>query len=70
MRRHPNAATAAALTGPAVLIAYIARTLGYELEPEVAAAAAGGLITVGLFIGRRGIRGIAQLAWRGDSAEE
>lgn len=67
--KHPNAATAAALTGPAVLIAYACRAFGYELDPEAASAIAGALIAVGLLIGRRGIRGVAQLLWRGNRAE-
>jgi len=63
---HPNAATAAALTLPTVLIVWLAGHTGIDLSAEAAAGIGGGVITVALFVGRRGIKGVARLLWRGD----
>lgn len=65
---HPNA-TAALATGSGLgsLVAWLLNDVGHLAVPAVGCAAiAGGIAAVALFIGRNGIRGVAQLIWRGN----
>jgi len=66
VKQHPNAATAAGLTGPSVLVVWLLGKLGLvDITPEIAALLAGAIIAVGLFIGKRGIKGLLSMLWRG-----
>lgn len=66
VEKHPNAATAAGLTGPSVLIVWLLGRLGVvDISPEVAVVLAGVVISVGLLIGKRGIKGMLAMLWRG-----
>jgi hypothetical protein len=65
MSNHPNAAAAAVSTGPAVLIVWVLGLTGLEIDPLVAAAIAGAVVSAGLLVGRRGVKGLASLVWRG-----
>ena len=65
---HPNATAAAGSGGVGVLVVYLLSIAGIDVPPEVAAAIAGALATVVLFVGSRGVRGIADLIWRGKGA--
>ena len=64
---HPNAVAAGAGLGPlAILLVWLAGRYGLaDVGAEEGAAAAWGITTVGLLVGRRGIRGIARIIWRG-----
>lgn len=65
--KHPNAATAGTLTGPAIVIVWLAGLLGIDMGAEVGAAVAGCMIATGLLIGRNGVKGLARILWRGHS---
>lgn len=63
---HPNATTAAGLTGPAVLVVWLFNHFGIvDISPEVAVVIAGGVITIALFVGKRGVKGVLSMLWRG-----
>lgn len=66
--KHPNALTATGATGPAVLLVWLAGHFGIDLNAEQATVVTGLLIAAALVVGRRGVKGIAQLVWRGDSS--
>lgn len=52
--KHPNAFASAVTTGLAALIVYVAHRFGYaHLTTEQAIGAAGGSVTVVLFLGKR-----------------
>lgn len=63
---HPNAAAAGGSTIPAVLIVWLAGYFGLDLSAEAGALVAGGIIATALFVGRRGIVGVARIVWRGN----
>lgn len=65
--RHPNAAVAGATTGSAVLVIWALGLVGVGVDGVVGAAIAGALATAALFVGRKGIRGIMSIVWRGES---
>lgn len=62
---HPNATAAAGSGGLAVLVVWLLGMADVDVSPEVAAAIAGAIATVVLFIGRRGLRGLLGILWRG-----
>lgn len=62
---HPNATAAAGSGGLAVLVVWLLGMAGVAVSPEVAAAIAGAIATIVLFIGRRGLKGLARIIWRG-----
>lgn len=62
---HPNATAAGATTVAAVLVVWGLGLLGVDVSTEVGIAVAGGLTTAILFVGRRGIKGVASIVWRG-----
>lgn len=66
--KHPNAMLASGMTPLALLLYQGVKALGYELSPDEAILYAGGVVTVALFVGRRGIVGVAKLLWRGSGA--
>jgi hypothetical protein len=64
---HPNAATAAGLTGPSVLVVWLLSRLGIvDVSPEVAVVMGGAVISIGLLVGKRGIKGMLSMLWKGD----
>jgi hypothetical protein len=65
---HPNAAAAAVLTGPAAVIVWLAERGGIEMPATVAVTVGGFVIAFGLLVGRKGIRGIARILWRGSES--
>lgn len=65
--QHPNAATATGSIGPAVLLIWLAGHYGIDLNAEQATVATGLFIAAGLFVGKRGVKGVARILWRGDS---
>lgn len=65
--KHPNA-TVGLVTGSGLgtLVAWLLNDVAHLAVPGVGCAAiAGGLAATALFIGRNGVRGVAQLVWRG-----
>ena len=62
---HPNALTAGSTTGVGVVVVWLLGHFGVDISAEVGAAIAGGEAAVALFIGRKGILGVAHLIWRG-----
>lgn len=66
MNQHPNASASAATTGLAALALYTAHRLGWNgLSSEDALLAAGALISLVLFVGRRGLKATLTSMWRG-----
>jgi hypothetical protein len=66
IQSHPNATVAGGLTGLSALVVAVAGWLGAAITATQAVAISGGITTVGLLIGKRGVRGLARLLWRGD----
>lgn len=62
---HPNATAAGLSGGATILLVWLLDTLGVKLEDEVVAVLTSGVITVVLFIGHNGLRGLLRLIWRG-----
>lgn len=62
---HPNAATAATATGPAVLVVWLAGHYGIDLNAEQATVATSLFIAAVLFVGKRGLKGVVRIVWRG-----
>lgn len=62
---HPNASVAGGLTGVSALVVAVAGWLGASLTTTQAVAISGAITTLGLLIGRKGIRGLARMIWRG-----
>lgn len=66
MTNHPNTLAAIGTGGLATLLVWIATLLGLNVDAVVA----GIIVTIAsaavLFIGRRGIKGLAKLIWRGE----
>lgn len=66
--KHPNALIAAGTgIGLGNAIVEILATIGIEISGNLGATIAGGLAALALLIGRKGIRGIARVFWRGGS---
>lgn len=65
MKNHPNATVAATSGGVGVIIVWLLSLAGVHMPAEVGAAVSTIAATVALLIGRRGIRGIARIIWRG-----
>lgn len=66
--KHPNTVVGGGLPGSVAAILYALRLAGVEVpDPplEVGLVIAAALSAAALLIGRRGIRGIARLFWRG-----
>lgn len=66
MRNHPNALAAGTSGTFAVIVAWLMDQLGLTVDQAIAAAIATAIIVTVLFVGRRGITGIARILWRGD----
>lgn len=67
MRGHPNTTVSVGGSGVGVLIVWLAGHFGVSLSAEEGVVIAGAVTTAALFVGRKGLRGIARMIWRGDS---
>ena len=65
VRKNPNASLAGGLTGLSALVVSVSGWLGAALTATQAVAISGGITTLGLFIGKRGIVGVARMVWKG-----
>jgi hypothetical protein len=64
--RHPNASRALTHgSGLGTLIVWVVGLLGLKMPAEIAAAFAGGLASLFLVVGRRGIKGMLHDVWHG-----
>jgi hypothetical protein len=64
---HPNASVALGSgSGLGALVVWAVGLTGMTMPPEVAAAIAGVIAALALFVGHRGIKGAASALWRGD----
>lgn len=66
---HPQAAASGGVGIIATLLVWAANRYGVEFGAVEGAAAASGMIAVGALIGRRGLRGIARILWRGSESQ-
>lgn len=66
--KHPNALTAGGASSLGVLVVWLAGYFGVDLGAEEGAAIAGVAATVALFVGRKGILGLARVLWRGSGS--
>lgn len=66
VQQHPNASLAGGLTGLSALVVAVAGWLGAALTATQAVAISGGITTLGLLIGKRGVKGLARLLWKGE----
>ena len=64
---HPNATVGASGTGLGVLVVWFLGNVWPHaaISAEAGVAVTGAVVTVALFIGRRGLRGIGRMIWRG-----
>lgn len=66
MNAHPNASASAATTALAALALYVAHRLGWNgLSSEDALLGAGVLISLVLFVGRKGLKATLKAVWNG-----
>lgn len=66
---HPNAVTAgAAGAGPGLAVVWALGYFGIDIGAEAGAVIATAAATAAVFIGRRGLRGLLALIWRGEPA--
>jgi hypothetical protein len=66
-RRYPQGvATGGASAIAFVLIWILVHILGWPIDSEAASFFTGAIVTALAFIGRRGIKGLFTIAWRGD----
>lgn len=68
--QHPNATVGAGGTGLGVLVVWFLGNVWphVSFSAEDGALLAGAIATVGLFIGRRGLRGIGRMIWHGSGS--
>ena len=66
-KNHPNATLSGSLTAPVIVVMLILGHFGITLAQEQAVAVTGFVITVGLFIGRKGIKGLWRILMEGSS---
>lgn len=64
-RKHPNATLSGSLTAPAIALIWVLGHFGVSMTNEQAVAITGLIITVGLFVGRRGIKGLWRMLMEG-----
>lgn len=65
--KHPNASTATGLGGISVLTVFLAGHFGVKLGAEEASVISGAVTSIGLVIGKRGIKGVIRVLWRGSN---
>lgn len=65
-KSHPNATLSGSLTAPVVVVMLILGHFGVTLAQEQVVAITGLVITIGLLIGRRGIKGVWRMLMEGD----
>lgn len=68
MNRHPNALTATGSGGVGVFVVWLLGYLGVDISAEIGALIATGAAATALFIGRKGLVGVARILWRGSEA--
>lgn len=66
IKHHPNASTATGLGGVGVLVVWLLGRNGVSLSGEDSAVISGAVTSVGLLIGKRGVRGLFSVFWKGD----
>lgn len=65
--KNGNAIASGSATGFSVLIVWLVGRIGWaDLSAEEGALVAGGVTTGLLWFGKRGVRGVARLLWRGE----
>lgn len=65
VRANPNASVAAGGTGVGVLAVWGLTAVGVDVSPEAAGVIAGAIPTAVLFVGKNGVKGVAQRVWSG-----
>ena len=66
---NPNAAVGGISgIGGGILVVYVLGLLGVDVDQYAAAAIAGAVSTIALFIGKNGIKGALGIFWRGRTA--
>jgi hypothetical protein len=71
LREHGDAATAAVLTGVTALVVWLLELAGVgDVPPAAAATAAGLIVSLGLGVKHRGIKGLARMLWSGNHTDE
>lgn len=63
--KHPNTALSIGTGSAGVLIIWLLGHLGVSMPNEVAVLIAGGVTSLALLIGRKGVKGIGRLLWHG-----
>lgn len=70
-RNNPNALAAAGSgIGGGTIVVWLLGLAGLSITPVAGAAIAGVCATVFLFVGRKGLRGIARIIWRGSEDDD
>lgn len=64
-KKHPNATLSGSLTAPVIVVMLILGHFGITLAQEQAVAVTGLIITIGLLVGRRGIKGVWRMLMEG-----
>jgi hypothetical protein len=65
MNQHPNATAAGATTAPALLVIWLLGHFGVSISAEEGAFLVGAAISLNLLVGKRGIKGLIAMIWRG-----
>jgi hypothetical protein len=69
VKEHPNAALGGGSAfGGGLLVVAVVGWLGFSLSAADGVLIAGALTTGALLVGRKGIRGIVRMVWRGNEA--
>lgn len=65
--KHANAVAGGSGGLGGLVVCLVAKALGYELDPLLAAAIATAGASLVLFLGRNGLRGVVRVIWKGQS---
>lgn len=65
VKAHPNASTATGLGGVGVFVVWLLGHLHVSLGAEDATVISVAITSLGLFIGRSGVKGLFKAIWRG-----
>lgn len=68
--QHPNATLAGGATGGALFVVWILGYFGVNISAELGAVVSGGLATVLLFIGRKGLCGVVEFLLHGSEGKK
>lgn len=66
MKNNPNATIAGGTGTLGVLLVWVLSLFSVEITSVIAAALTGALITITLFIGRKGLKGLFKVIWKGE----